>query len=85
MLKGINTSVFFFISEYDKSRWGATKISKLSFCKRFGSRERSPLPNNSLVENTPSPKINREVRLKTMEYQLDQNFTARVPDKLRES
>ena len=34
------------------------------------------LPNNSLVDNTPSLKINREVTLKKVEVQLDQNFMA---------
>ena len=37
--------------------------------------ERDPfLINNSLVGGTPSPKINREVRLKKMEVQLDQSL-----------
>ena len=40
------------------------------------------LPNNSLVDNTPSPNINREVRLKKMEVRLNQNFMSSVPDKL---
>ena len=40
------------------------------------------LPNNSLVDETPLPKIREGVRLKTMEVQLDQNFMARVPDNL---
>ena len=40
------------------------------------------LPINLLVDNMPSPKINREARPKKMEVQLDQNFMARVPDKL---
>ena len=40
------------------------------------------LPNNLLVNGTPSPKIDMEVTLKKMEVQLDQNFMARVPDKL---
>ena len=31
------------------------------------------LPNNSLVDETPLPKIRDGVRLKTMEVQLDQN------------
>ena len=39
------------------------------------------LINNSLVDDTPSPKINRKVRLKKMEVQLDQNFMARVPER----
>ena len=40
------------------------------------------LPNSSLVDKTPLPKIRDGVRLKTMEVQLDQNFMARVPDNL---
>ena len=40
------------------------------------------LPKNSLVDETPLPKIREGVRLKTMEVQLDQNFMARVPDNL---
>ena len=39
-------------------------------------------PNNSLVDETPLPKIREGVRLKTMEVQLDQNFMVRVPDNL---
>ena len=42
------------------------------------------LPNNSLVDEAPLPKIRDGVRLKTMAVQLDQNFMARVPDKLIE-
>ena len=38
------------------------------------------LPNNSLVDETPLPKISREVRLKSMVVQLDRNFLARVPE-----
>ena len=38
------------------------------------------LPNNSLVDETPLPKVREGVRLKTMEVQLDQNFMARVPE-----
>ena len=40
------------------------------------------LPNNSLVNDTPLPKIREGVRLKTTEVQLDQNFMTRVPDNL---
>ena len=40
------------------------------------------LPNNSLVHDTPLPKIREGVRLKTMEVQLHQNFMTRVPDNL---
>ena len=39
------------------------------------------LPNNSLVDGMSSPKLSREVRLK-LEVRLDQNFIARVPEKL---
>ena len=39
------------------------------------------LPNNSLVDSTPLPKISGEVRLKKMEVRVDQNFMARVPEK----
>ena len=42
------------------------------------------LPNNSLVDEAPLPKIRDGVRLKTMAVQLDQNLMARVPDKLIE-
>ena len=34
------------------------------------------LLNNSLVDNTPSPSIKREVTLRNVEVQLDQNFMA---------
>ena len=40
------------------------------------------LPNSSLVDETPLPKIIDGVRLKTIEVQLDQNFMTRVPDNL---
>ena len=40
------------------------------------------LPNNSLVGGTPSPKISGELRPKKMRVHLDQNFMARVPEKL---
>ena len=40
------------------------------------------LPNNSLVDGTPSPKISGDVRLKKMEVRLDQNFMTRVQEKL---
>ena len=40
------------------------------------------LPNNSLADETPLPKIREGVRLKTMEVQLDPNIMARVPDNL---
>ena len=39
------------------------------------------LPNNSLVDSTPLPKISGEVRLKKMVVRVDQNFMARVPEK----
>ena len=40
------------------------------------------LPSNSLVDETPLPKIREGVKRKTMEVQLDGNFMARVPDNL---
>ena len=40
------------------------------------------LPGNSLVDETPLPKISGEVKLKSMVIQLDQNFMAGVPDNL---
>ena len=40
------------------------------------------LPGNSLVDETPLPKISGEVKLKSMVVQLDRNFMARVPDNL---
>ena len=40
------------------------------------------LPGNSLVDETPLPKISGEVRLKSMVVLLDQNFMARIPDNL---
>ena len=40
------------------------------------------LPNNSLVDETPLPKIREGVRLKMMEVQLDQTFMGRAPDNL---
>ena len=52
------------------------------FASTFGSRKRSLFLIYFQVADMPSPKINREVRLKKMEVQLHQNFTARVPDKL---
>ena len=39
------------------------------------------LPGNSLVDETPLPKITGQVRLKSMVILLDQNFMARVPDR----
>ena len=51
--------------------------------RALGEVERGlSLPNNSLVDETPLPKIREGVRLKTMEVQLDQTFMARVPDNL---
>ena len=51
--------------------------------RALGEVERDlSLPNNSLVDETPLPKIREGVRLKTMEVQLDQNFMARVPNNL---
>ena len=40
------------------------------------------LTGNSLVDETPLPKISGEVRLKSMVVLLDRNFMTRVPDKL---
>ena len=40
------------------------------------------LPCNSLVDETPLPKISGEVRLKSMVILLDRNFMTRVPDKV---
>ena len=40
------------------------------------------LPGNSLVDETPLPKITEQVRLKSMVVLLDRNFMTRVPDKL---
>ena len=40
------------------------------------------LPNNSLVDATPLPNISKEVKLKELEVRLDQDFMARVPEKL---
>ena len=62
--------------EYDKEL-----EASISQALREVERDLS-LPNNSLVDETPLPKIRDGVRLKTMEVQLDQNFMARVPDNL---
>ena len=43
------------------------------------------LPNNSLVDSTPLPKISGEVRLKKMEVRVDQNFMARVPKNISDT
>lgn len=40
------------------------------------------LRNNSLVDGTSSPKISKKVRFEEMEVRLDQNFMARMPEKL---
>ena len=40
------------------------------------------LPGNSLVDETPLPKITGQVRLKSMVVLLDLNFMTRVPDNL---
>ena len=40
------------------------------------------LPGNSLVDETPLPKITGQVRLKSMVVLLDRNFITRVPDNL---
>ena len=62
--------------EYDKEL-----EASISQASREVDRDLS-LPNNSLVDETPLPKIRDGVKLKTMEVQLDQNFMARVPDNL---
>jgi len=62
--------------EYDKQLEAA-----ISQAFREVERDLS-LPNNSLVDETPLPKIRDGVRLKMMEVPLDQNFMARVPDNL---
>ena len=59
--------------EYDKEL--ETSISQ---ALREVERDLS-LPNNSLVDETPLPKMRDGV---TMEVQLDQNFMSRVPDNL---
>ena len=40
------------------------------------------LPFNSLVDETPLPKITGDVRLKSMVVLLDRNFMTRVPHNL---
>ena len=40
------------------------------------------LPNNSLVDETPLPKIRERVRIKTMEVQLDQTSWRECPTTL---
>ena len=62
--------------EYDKEL-----EASISQALRGDERDLS-LPNNSLVDETPLPKMKDRVKLKTMEVQLDQNFMARVPDNL---
>ena len=62
--------------EYDKEL-----EASISQALREVERDLS-LPKNSLVDETPLPKIRDGVKLKTMEVQLDQNFMAKVPDSL---
>ena len=62
--------------EYDKEL-------EASISKALREVERDlTLPGNSLVDETPLPKISGQVRLKSMVVLLDQNFIARVPDNL---
>ena len=61
--------------EYDKEL-------EASISKALREVERDlSLPGNSLVDETPLPKISGQVRLKSMVVLLDQNFMARVPDR----
>ena len=62
--------------EYDKEL-------EASISKALREVERDlSLPGNSLVDETPLPKISGQVRLKSMVVLLYQNFIARVPDNL---
>ena len=61
--------------EYDKEL-----EASISQALREVERDLS-LPGNSLVDETPLPKISGEVRLKSMVVHLDENFMARVPDR----
>ena len=62
--------------EYDKEL-----ESSISQVFREVERDLS-LPGNSLVDETPLPKISGEVRLKSMVVLLDRNFITRIPDNL---
>ena len=62
--------------EYDKEL-------EASISKALREVERDlSLPGNSLVDETPLPKISGQVRLNSIVVLLDQNFIARVPDNL---
>ena len=62
--------------EYDKQL-------EASISQAFREVERDlSLPGNSLVDETPLPKITGQVRLKSMVVLLDRNFITRVPDNL---
>ena len=61
--------------EYDKQL-------EATISQAFREVERDlSLPGNSLVDESPLPKITGQVRLKSMVVLLDQNFMARVPDR----
>ena len=45
-------------------------------------KELTEIHSNSLVDETPLPKITGQVRLKSMVVLLDRNFITRVPDNL---
>ena len=62
--------------EYDKQL-------EASISQAFREVERDlSLPGNSLVDETPLPKISGGVKRKKMMVLLDRNFMTRVPDKL---
>ena len=79
--KGVYTSFFFFISIMLMMQCDKDFDAMISQALLEVERDLF-LPNYSLVVSTPSPKISRKVRLKKMEFCLDQNFMARVPEKL---
>ena len=59
------------------------KQLEASISKAFREVERDlSLPGNSLVDETPLPKITGQVRLKSMVVLLDRNVMTRVPDNL---
>ena len=62
--------------EYDKQL-------EASISQAFREVERDlSLPGNSLVDETPLPKISGGVKRQKMMVLLDRNFMTRVPDKL---
>ena len=62
--------------EYDKQL-------EASISQAFREVERDlSLPGNSLVDETPLPKISGGAKRKKMMVLLDRNFMTRVPDKL---